>query len=86
VRLVRTQAASSTIGYAVYDRAGAMRQQRALAGDSEFALESVTLSQDTVLFFPNGVTSHPLTVTLSAGTPAGTRQVTMTRTGTLRIQ
>ena len=85
MRLVRGRNGDAA-SYAIYDRSGAARRERALGPESDFELDSVTFSTDTVEFYPNGVTSNPLTVTLSAGTNAGTRQVTRARAGTVEIQ
>jgi len=86
VRLVVRGRNAAAASYAIYDRSGAVRHERSLGSGSAYGLSSVTFSTDTVEFYPNGVTSHPLTVTLSAGTDAGTRQVTMARAGYVRIQ
>jgi type II secretion system protein H len=71
--------------YSVADRASStVYTRRILAGaKSDFGVTSATFSASPVDYFPNGVASSPLTVTL---TEAGlSRQVTMSRVGFVRV-
>lgn len=68
----------------VTDRAsGAVLRSLPLGTRSDYGLSAVTLSAAAVDVFPNGITSGPLTVSL---TGAGhTRQATMSRAGYVRV-
>jgi Tfp pilus assembly protein FimT len=68
----------------VSDRAaGTVYRRRPLRASSEFGLSAVSASPSPVDFFPNGLTSAGLTITLTNG--AYTRRVIVTRTGLTRI-
>jgi len=73
----------STMTYSVTDRAsGAVLRTRVAGINGDLNLRSVTFSPATVDVFPAGMTSSALTVSLGSG--AATRQVTMTRVGMVR--
>jgi prepilin-type N-terminal cleavage/methylation domain-containing protein len=59
--------------------------ERRLDTRSEYPLQSLTSSPAAVTVYPNGLSSAN-TMTITLQTPAGTRQVTMTRAGLVRIQ
>jgi prepilin-type N-terminal cleavage/methylation domain-containing protein len=57
---------------------------RHLGYGTEFTVSSVTFTQPAIDFFPNGLASSALSVTVAAG--PGARCVTMTRAGLVRVQ
>ena len=65
------------------DRAsGTVYRRRALRATSEYRLDSVTLAPSTTDFFPNGLASNALTVTLIDG--RFVRLISVARTGLTR--
>lgn len=63
---------------------GAIIRRRHFTGSSGgYFVQSLSLSAASTDVYPNGLTSGPLTVTLA--TPAGTRQVTMSTAGFVRV-
>ncbi len=70
--------------YTIADRAdGTVRLSRLLTGDSDIGSLTVDFSEDEIDVFPRGVSTDPLTVTLSAG--ASTRSITVSTAGYVRI-
>ena len=83
VRLTRGTA-TGTVQYTLAVRStGAALLTRHLGRGTEFSLTSIAFSQNVIDFFPTGRSSQPLNVTLTATT--GTRCVTMTRAGFVRV-
>jgi prepilin-type N-terminal cleavage/methylation domain-containing protein len=83
VRLTRGSA-TGTVQYTFALRStGAALLTRHLGRNTEYSLTSMTFSQNVIDFFPTGRSSQPLNVTLTATT--GTRCVTMTRAGFVRV-
>ena len=80
VRLVYT---ASTGEYAMSDRVtGQLLRKRAIGASSEWRVDSVTFLPDTLDVSPTGLASSPVTVSLHKD---GTRRVTMSRTGIVRV-
>jgi len=76
--------ATGTVQYTFAVRStGQALLTRHLGRGTEFSLTSITFSQNVIDFFPTGIASQPLTVSLTATT--GTRCVTMTRAGFVRV-
>jgi prepilin-type N-terminal cleavage/methylation domain-containing protein len=83
-RPLRVTFDSTAIQYTITNRLdGTVYQRRSLGLQSEFTLSRARFQPATLDVFPSGMTSGPLTVTLGSG--AYTRQVTMTRAGLIRI-
>ena len=83
VRLVRL--ASGDPGYRIESRSATptVFVRRAFGATSEYPLSSLTFSRDTTYFFPNGVASNTLTVSMASDGPS--KQVTMTTAGFVRV-
>jgi prepilin-type N-terminal cleavage/methylation domain-containing protein len=80
VRITRTSATSFT----VTERAtGTVIQRRELGTDTEWKIATLTFSTATIDVFPAGITSGPLTITLSEGGYA--RDVRLTRAGLAQV-
>ena len=58
-------------------------QRRAFGPDTEYQIDSLTLSVGSVTVYPTGVATTPLTVTIAAG--AANRQITMSTAGLVRV-
>ena len=58
-------------------------QRRAFGPDTEYQIDSLSLSQASVTVSPLGVATLPLTVTITAG--PSNRQVTMSSAGLVRV-
>ena len=82
VRLVRF---TSGTGYQIEDRAATptVFVRRDYGAASEYTLSTLTFAPETTYFFPNGIASNALTVTLASDGP--TKDVTMTTAGFVRV-
>ncbi len=82
VRLVRL---ASGTGYKVESRDATptVYVRRDYGTTSEFPLSTLSFSPETTYFFPNGIASNALTVTLASDGP--TKSVTMTSAGFVRV-
>jgi prepilin-type N-terminal cleavage/methylation domain-containing protein len=58
-------------------------QRRAFGPDTEYQVDSLSLSEASVTVWPTGVANLPLTVTIAAG--AANRQITMSSAGLVRV-
>ena len=58
-------------------------QRRVFGPDTEYQIDSLTLSEASVTVSPTGVATLPLTVTIAAG--AANRQITMSSAGLVRV-
>jgi Tfp pilus assembly protein FimT len=68
----------------VTDRAtGSLYRRRPLGASSEYSLTNVRLTPDTVIVFPNGVSSAALTIDLASNSYQ--RRVTTTPAGLVRV-
>jgi prepilin-type N-terminal cleavage/methylation domain-containing protein len=76
-RLVRVHRGTPGVPDTVY-------AERRFDGTSEYALGSIAANQTETVFYPNGLTSGQLVVTLRAGTSR--RTVTVTRGGHVRVE
>jgi Tfp pilus assembly protein FimT len=80
---VRLSFSVATSQYTLATRSGStVYKTIALGTASDFHLPTISFSPATVDFYPNGVASSALTVTLTAG--SATRRVTLTRVGMIR--
>ena len=82
VRIVRMESGD---GYRVESRAVTpeVYVERYYGATSEFPLSALTFAPETTYFFPNGIASNALTVTLASDGPS--KQVTMTSAGFVRV-
>lgn len=64
---------------------GATRLTRNLVNDSDFGVRTVTNSTAPIDFFPSGLTSLTATDTITISNGAGTRRITLTPAGQVRI-
>ena len=65
------------------DSTGTLYQRRAFGPDTEYQIDSLTLSEASVTVRPTGVSDLPLTVTIAAGT--SNRQIKMSSAGLVRV-
>lgn len=65
------------------DLAGTVYRTRSLGADSDFALDRMSATANSVQLFPNGVAGS--TITLTVGLRGFQRQVRLTRAGQIRI-
>lgn len=80
---IRLTYTASTTSYTLSNRTtGAAIRSRLLGSTTEYKLTTITFSQNPVDFFPSGLVSSALTVTLGAN--GYTRQVTATTAGLIR--
>lgn len=82
VRLVRLDDGT---GYQIEERAASptVYLRRDYGATSEYPLSTLTFAPETTYFFPNGIASNALTVTLASDGPE--KQVTMTTAGFVRV-
>src|SRR5262249_24494121 len=80
---VRLAFNSTTGQYRIQSRAGTVYKTVSLGSTSDYHMNTITFAPATVNFFPNGVASSALTVSLVSGT--STRTVTLSRVGQIRI-
>ena len=81
---VRMTFTAGSTQYTLGDRASSTTYKTvALGTTSDYRIPAVQFSPATVDFYPSGVASSALTVTLTAG--GSTRTVTLTRVGLIRI-
>lgn len=81
---VRLSYVASTLTYSLANRStGTVYRSRALGSTSEFKLSSITFSPATVDFFPGGISSAALTVTVAGS--GYSRTVTATTGGLVRV-
>lgn len=74
---------TSTLTYTIAVRSsGAAIRSRALGSTSEYKLTSLAFSPATINIFPTGISSAPITVTVTAGDYS--RQVSASATGLVR--
>jgi type II secretory pathway pseudopilin PulG len=64
---------------------GTTRLTRNLAKDSDYGVRTVTASTSPIDFFPSGLTSLTATETITISNPAGSRRITLTPAGQVRI-
>ena len=62
---------------------GTLYQRRAFGPDTEFHIDTLTMSEGSVTVSPSGVATLPLTVTVAAG--PSSRQITMSSAGLVRV-
>ena len=67
----------------IRDSSGTLYQRRAFGADTEYQIDSLSLSEASVTVRPTGVADLPLTVTIAAG--ASNRQITMSSAGLVRV-
>lgn len=69
---------------------GTTRLTRNLVNDSDYGVRTLTLaltpSGTTIDFFPSGLNSLTANATITIANPAGSRQITLTPAGQVRIQ
>ena len=82
VRLVRL---ASGDGYRIESRTTTptVYVRRDYGATSEFPLSTLSVAPETTYFYPNGIASNALTVTLASDGPS--KQVTMTTAGFVRV-
>ena len=81
---IRLSYTSSTMTYSLANRTtGAVIRSRAMGTTSEYKLKSLTFSPATIDFFPSGVSSANLTVTVAGS--GYSRTVTATTAGLVRV-
>jgi Tfp pilus assembly protein FimT len=81
---IRLTYTASTQSYILSNRStGASIRSRSLGSTTEYKLTTITFSQNPVDFFPSGLVSSALTVTL--GSNNYSRQVTATTAGLVRV-
>jgi type IV fimbrial biogenesis protein FimT len=81
---VRVTFTSGSVQYTLGDRSGGtIYKTVGLGTASDYKVPSVQFSPATIDFYPSGVASSALTVTLASG--PSTRTVTLTRVGMIRI-
>lgn len=82
VRLVRLPTGT---GYKIEERAASptVYLRRDYGATSEYPLSTLTFAPETTYFFPNGIASNALTVTMASDGP--TKRVTMTSAGFVRV-
>lgn len=85
VRLIK-YVSGDTVGYKIHDRADLTKslRKRDLGRKSDYNIASLTFSRDTVYFFPNGLASSSLSITLRGG-DSRVKTVTMTKVGFVRM-
>ena len=83
-RPVRLSCTCGSQQYTVTDRAaGTTLVTQSLGQSSGYNISGLTFSTNTVDIFPTGISSAPLTVTITIG--ASAKQVTMTQAGQVRV-
>jgi prepilin-type N-terminal cleavage/methylation domain-containing protein len=83
-KTLRVQYSPSASELRVYDRVSdTLVFRRPLGAESEYKLESVSLSPPNIDIWPGGVANASLTITLSSG--GNTGRVAMLRTGLVRV-
>ena len=82
---IRIVPAAGGDGYRIESRAATptVYVRRDYGASSEFPLSTLTFAPETTYFFPNGIASNALTVTLASEGPEKT--VTMTTAGFVRV-
>lgn len=81
---VRLVYSASNGEYALSDRVtGQLLRRRRLAGSSDWRVDSASFLPDTIDVSPSGLASSAVTVMLLGS--GGSRRVTMTRTGIVRV-
>jgi prepilin-type N-terminal cleavage/methylation domain-containing protein len=64
---------------------GTTRLTRNLVNDRDYGVRTVTTSATPIDFFPSGLTSLTATDTITISNPAGSRRITLTPAGQVRI-
>lgn len=84
---IRLTCTCSSGTYTLADRSGGtVRLTRSLSADPDYGVRTLAISPSTTIdFFPSGLTSLSATDTFTISNPAGTRRITLSPAGQVRI-